>query len=221
MKNILLVEDDKSIAYSLKEALEKRNYHVFLANLKSEALQQLNPYIDLIILDIQLPDGNGIELCQEIRQNNQTPILFLSCLNTEETIVKGLNAGGDDYICKPFGIKELCARIECVLRRIPDKEGIYYLNDLIIDTRQHRVLKNNNELELSLITYTLLISLIEGHGRVLTRDYLLTLIENATKHEIGDNTLTVHMKRLRKILGTYNNQSYIETLRGVGYRWRI
>lgn len=221
MKNILLVEDDESIAYPLKEALEKRDYRVFLAALKSEALQQLNDYIDFIILDIQLPDGNGIELCQEIRQESQTPILFLSCLNNEETIVKGLNAGGDDYICKPFGIKELCARIECVLRRIPDKEGIYYIKDLIVDTKQHAVYKNHQKLELSLITYILLISLIESHGRVLTRDYLLTLIENVTKHEIENNTLTVHMKRLRKMLGTYQQQSYIETLRGVGYRWRV
>lgn len=221
MKNILLVEDDESIAYSLKEALEKRKYNVLLATLKKEALQQLNSYVDLIILDIQLPDGNGIELCKEIRTESQTPILFLSCLNNEEIIVKGLNAGGDDYICKPFGIKELCARIECVLRRIPDKEGIYYIKDLIVDTNQYRVYKNNRELELSFITYILLIALIESHGRVLTRDYLLTLIEDATKHEIGDNTLTVHMKRLRQSLGIYNNQSYIETLRGVGYRWKV
>lgn len=221
MKNILLIEDDESIAIPLKDALEKRDYHVLLAASKAQARKQLSSYIDIIILDIQLPDGNGIEYCKEIRLENQMPILFLSCLNNEETIVRGLNAGGDDYICKPFGIKELCARIECILRRIPDKEGIYYLKDLIIDTKQHRVYKNNVELELSFITYILLISLVESHGRVLTRDYLLTLIEDATKHEIENNTLTVHMKRLRKILGTYNHQSYIETLRGVGYRWKI
>lgn len=221
MKNILLIEDDESIAIPLKDALEKSDYHVLLAASKAQARKQLSSYIDIIILDIQLPDGNGIEYCKEIRLENQMPILFLSCLNNEETIVRGLNAGGDDYICKPFGIKELCARIECILRRIPDKEGIYYLKDLIIDTKQHRVYKNNVELELSFITYILLISLVESHGRVLTRDYLLTLIEDATKHEIENNTLTVHMKRLRKILGTYNHQSYIETLRGVGYRWKI
>lgn len=221
MKNILLVEDDRSIAYSLKEALENRHYYVQLAFNKQQAIEVFHPYIDLIILDIQLPDGNGIDFCREIRMQYATPILFLSCLNNEETIVKGLNAGGDDYICKPFGIRELCARIECILRRIPDKEGIYYIKDLIIDKKQRKVLKNHEELELSLITFVLLESLIESHGRVLTRDYLLMLIEDTTKHEIEDNTLTVHMKRLRKALGTYENQTYIETLRGVGYRWKI
>lgn len=221
MKNILLIEDDTNIANSLKEVLEKKDYRVQLAFQIQEATKLFNQYIDLIILDIQLPDGNGIDFCRQVRKQTTTPILFLSCLNNEETIVKGLNAGGDDYICKPFGIQELLARIQCILRRIPDKEGIYYIKDLIIDTTQKRVYKNHQELELSFITFVLLESLIESHGRVLTRDYLLMLIEDTTKHEIEDNTLTVHMKRLRKALGTYENQTYIETLRGVGYRWKI
>lgn len=221
MKRILLVEDDLSIATSLKEALENRNYEIKIACDMKQSKEVFHQYIDLIILDIQLPDGSGIDLCKQIRKQYTTPILFLSCLNSEETIVKGLNAGGDDYICKPFGIHELCARIECILRRIPDKKGIYYVKDLIIDTNQKRVYKNHEELELSVMTYVLLEALIESHGRVLTRDYLLMLIEDTTKHDIEDNTLTVHMKRLRKVLGTYNQQTYIETLRGVGYRWKV
>lgn len=221
MKNILLIEDDTNIANPLKEVLEKKDYRVQLAFQIQEATKLLNQYIDLIILDIQLPDGDGIDFCRQIRKQTTTPILFLSCLNNEETIVKGLNAGGDDYICKPFGIQELLARIQCILRRIPDKEGIYYIKDLMIDTTQKRVYKNHVELEFSMMTYVLLEALIESHGRVLTRDYLLMLIEDTTKHDIEDNTLTVHMKRLRKVLGTYDNQTYIETLRGVGYRWKV
>lgn len=103
MKNILLIEDDTNIANSLKEVLEKKDYRVQLAFQIQEATKLLNQYIDLIILDIQLPDGDGIDFCRQIRKQTTTPILFLSCLNNEETIVKGLNAGGDDYICKPFG----------------------------------------------------------------------------------------------------------------------
>lgn len=176
---------------------------------------------DLILLDIQLPDGNGISLCKEIKEKYEVPIIFLSCLSDEETIVRGLNEGGDDYVCKPFGIKELCARIECNLRKVTKQQGVYYIDDLIIDTLKHKVFKDNKELELSTITFALLVALVEGHGRVLTRDYLLMLIEDITGHVVEDNTLTAHLKRLRKTLGEYQNRKYIETLRGVGYRWKI
>ena len=221
MKKILIVEDDESIADSLKEMLENRDYIVEVSYSKKETLEKLNEYIDLILLDIQLTDGNGISLCKEIKEKYEMPIIFLSCLNDEETIVKGLNEGGDNYVCKPFGIKELCARIECALRKVIKQQGIYYIDDLIIDTLKHKVFKENQELELSAITFTLLVALVEGHGRVLTRDYLLMMIEEITGHVVEDYTLTVHLKRLRKTLGEYQNQKYIETLRGVGYRWKI
>ena len=132
MKKILILEDDESIADSLKEMLENRDYIVEVSYSKKETLEKLNEYIDLILLDIQLPDGNGIDLCKEIKEKYEMPIIFLSCLNDEETIVKGLNEGGDDYVCKPFGIKELCARIECALRKVIKQQGIYYIDDLII-----------------------------------------------------------------------------------------
>ena len=122
MKKILIVEDDESIADSLKEMLENRDYIVEVSYSKKETLEKLNEYIDLILLDIQLPDGNGISLCKEIKEKYEMPIIFLSCLNDEETIVRGLNEGGDDYVCKPFGIKELCARIECNLRKVTKQQ---------------------------------------------------------------------------------------------------
>ena len=171
MKKILIVEDDESIADSLKEMLENRDYIVEVSYSKKETLEKLNEYIDIILLDIQLPDGNGISLCKEIKEKYEVPIIFLSCLNDEETIVRGLNEGGDDYVCKPFGIKELCARIECNLRKVTKQQGVYYIDDLIIDTLKHKVFKDNKELELSTITFALLMALVEGHGRVLTRDY--------------------------------------------------
>ena len=216
-----IVEDDESIADSLKEMLEHKDYIVEVSYSKKETLEKLNEYIDLILLDIQLPDGNGISLCKEIKEKYEVPIIFLSCLSDEETIVRGLNEGGDDYVCKPFGIKELCARIECNLRKVTKQQGVYYIDDLIIDTLKHKVFKDNKELELSTITFALLVALVEGHGRVLTRDYLLMLIEDITGHVVEDNTLTAHLKRLRQTLGEYQNRKYIETLRGVGYRWKI
>lgn len=153
MKKILIVEDDESIADSLKEMLENRDYIVEVSYSKKETLEKLNEYIDLILLDIQLPDGNGISLCKEIKEKYEVPIIFLSCLNDEETIVRGLNEGGDDYVCKPFGIKELCARIECNLRKVTKQQGVYYIDDLIIDTLKHKVFKDNKELELSTIIF--------------------------------------------------------------------
>lgn len=143
MKKILIVEDDQSIASSLKEMLEKKGYFIEIAESKKETLKKVNEYVDLILLDIQLPDGNGIDLCKEIKEKYEMPIIFLSCLNDEETIVRGLNEGGDDYVCKPFGIKELCARIECNLRKVTKQQGVYYIDDLIIDTLKHKVFQDN------------------------------------------------------------------------------
>lgn len=221
MNKILIVEDDNLIAQSLKEALEMKNYQIEIANNVKEAIKRINTSVDLIIMDIQLPDGNGITLCQQIRQDYQMPILFLTCRNDEDTLVEGLNVGGDDYVCKPFGIKELYARIQSLLRRVPMNQDIIHTGNLKIDTNTYQVYKDNELLDLSLITYHILLSLVEARGKVVTREHLLMLVEEKTKHFVEDNTLSVHVKRLRQKLGYYEDKPYIETLRGVGYRWNL
>lgn len=221
MYKILLVEDDVDIAYPLKEALELKKYLVEYAKNSKEAMQKMNASIDLIIMDIQLPDGNGIALCSKIRENYKTPLLFLTCKNDEETIVEGLNAGGDDYVCKPFGIKELYARINCLLRRISVNEHIIYTGDLRFDTKAFKIYRNDEELNISIIMYYILFTLVKARGKVITRNYLMSVIEQQTHHFVEDNTLSVHMRRIRNQLGKYNDQEYIETIRGVGYRWKI
>ncbi len=218
MKNILIVEDDEHIQKSLKEILEMKDYCVYQSYSQKEALHMIDEKMQLIILDIQLPDGNGIVLCQHIRQTFSMPILFLTCRNDEETIVEGLNAGGDDYVCKPFGIKELLARIEALLRRMPINEDIIYTADLKINTQSYQVYKQGKYVDLGLIPYYILVHLVQHQGIVVTRQQLLLMIEQLTGHELEDNTLSVHMKRLREKIGTYHG-SYIETIRGVGYRW--
>lgn len=219
MKKILIVEDDEYISHSLKDALEWKDYEVILASNVKETLKIIDPSIDLIIMDIQLPDGNGITLCQKIREKYNTPLLFLTCKNDEQTIVEGLMAGGDDYVIKPFGIEELYARIYSLLRRIPVNQNIIYTADIMINTLTFEVYKDNQLLEMSIVMYSILLCLIEAHGIVVTRDQLMDVIEKQTHHFVEDNTLSVHMKRLRNLLGTYHNKPYIETLRGVGYRW--
>lgn len=219
MRKILIVEDDYHIQSSLKEILELNHFQVIQSYLYQDALKLLKKDIDLVILDIQLPDGNGIDLCRMIRQTYQMPILFLTCRQDEETIVEGLNAGGDDYVVKPFGIKELNARIASLLRRISPLHEWISTADLMINTHEFQVYKNGELLDLGLVTYHILLCLINGHGTVITREHLLDLVEHQTHHFVENNTLSVHMKRLRSKLGDYQGQPYIETLRGVGYRW--
>ncbi|MFQ6791280.1 MAG: response regulator transcription factor [Thomasclavelia sp.] len=218
-KTILLIEDDKMILSSLTEALQLKNYTVFQSKSVKEAKAVLEKQeIVLIILDINLPDGNGITLCKELRAKYSIPIIFLTAYNDEETIVAGLNAGGDDYICKPFSIKELYARINCILRRISD-DKIIISGDLQIDLLNYKVYKNNQEIILSAIGYQILFLLVSAKGRVITRNQLLDFIESKTGNFIEDNTLSVHIKRLREKLGVYQGKAYIETIRGIGYRW--
>jgi len=220
MQKILIVEDDISICISLKDALELKNYDVIMAHTVQQTLEMIDSSIDLIIMDIQLPDGNGILLCQKIREHYQMPLLFLTCQNNEETIVEGLTAGGDDYVCKPFGIKELYARIHSLLRRIPVNQDIIYTADLKINTKTYQVYKNHELLDLSIVTYYILLCLVQAHGNVVTREQLMDVVEKQTHHFIEDNTLSVHMKRIRQKLGVFHQETYIETLRGVGYRWK-
>jgi DNA-binding response OmpR family regulator len=215
---LLVVEDDIEIQETLKLYLIKKGYDVKQAYTCQQALLQLD--VDLIIIDIQLPDGNGISLCQKIRQTSSVPIIFLTALTNEKTIVEALNKGGDDYVKKPFHMSELLARIECISRRII-KPSTIKTNDLLIDMNNYKVYKQNKEIELTAIGYEILFLLVKYQGTVITRERMIEFIEERTGNYIENNTVSVHMKRIREKLGTYNNQSYIETVRGIGYRWKI
>ena len=217
---ILIVEDDIAIQETLKELLCMKGYQVQQAYHMKEALLLDKSHIDVMIIDIQLPDGNGITLCQQMRQQSQIPILFLTAKDDEQTIVEALNAGGDDYITKPFRANELLARLNCIMRRIEHNHDIIQTNDLSIDIRKYRVMKNNQEIVLSAIGYEILFLIVQNQGMVITRERMIEFIEEKTGNYIEDNTVSVHMKRLRKKLGQYQQQEYIETVRGIGYRWK-
>lgn len=217
---ILIVEDDIAIQETLKELLCMKGYQVQQAYHMKEALLLDKSHIDVMIIDIQLPDGNGITLCQQMRQQSQIPILFLTAKDDEQTIVEALNAGGDDYITKPFRANELLARLNCIMRRIEHNHDIIQTNDLSIDIRKYRVMKNNQEIVLSAIGYEILFLIVQNQGMVITRERMIEFIEEKTGNYIEDNTVSVHMKRLREKLGQYQPQEYIETVRGIGYRWK-
>lgn len=219
MKTILLVEDDLSLAKSLTEALKIKQYEVIVAHCYRDAFIHIQQStIHLVILDIQLPDGNGIQLCKDMRKISQVPILFLTASDSEEKIIEGLNSGGDDYMTKPFRIKELYARINALLRRIIYENQRMKLGDCIIDIERREIIKDQCPLILSPIDFEILKELLLSKNRILTREQLLQIIEKDGQYDVEDNTLTVHIKRLRGKLGTYHGVSYIDTVRGIGYR---
>ena len=215
--NILLIEDDDVLRQSLKETLEIKQYQVICAENKKQGKQLFNETIQLVIIDIGLPDGNGIDLCKEIRQTSDVPILFLTANDNEDMLVAGLESGGDDYMTKPFRVKELYARINSLFRRSQSLD-IVQIGDLFISLSRYEIKKNNQIIHLSSIDYEIFFMLVRHKNQVLTRNQLLEAIEKNGQYFVEDNTLSAHIKRIREKLGMYNNHSYIETLRGIGYR---
>lgn len=213
---IILLEDDLQLQDSLQMALALKDYDVTCIESVKQAKQINYEIYDLAILDIQLPDGNGIDVCRYIRQKHNLPIIFLTANDLENTIVEGLNAGGDDYITKPFSLNVLYARIEAVTRR---NNKVVKIGELKIDVNNYQIYKNSELLNFTAIEYEIIFSFIKHKGQILTRNQLLDCIERHTGNIVENNTLTVHMKRIRDKLGTYQGHEYIETVRGIGYRF--
>jgi DNA-binding response OmpR family regulator len=219
MSKILVVEDELFLQKKLRELLEKYGYQVLTASGVSEALYhvQNSPAIDLFLLDVWLPDGDGFELCSRIRRRSMKPILFLTACGDEESVVRGLNIGGDDYIAKPFRTGELISRIQANLRRQTVFRGVKIRKsgEIRLDQAQGRVYKDEEELELGSAEYHLLLILMENAGRIVKREQLLEKLWDDSGKYVEDNTLSVSMSRLRRKIGG----AYIETIRGFGYRF--
>ncbi|WP_195986548.1 response regulator transcription factor [Clostridium sp. D53t1_180928_C8] len=226
MKNILLVEDDRAVALAVIYSLKKEGFMVDHAmNLKT-ARTMINDNIDIILLDLMLPDGDGYELCSEIRENgNEVPIIFMTACDEESNIVTGLDLGADDYVTKPVKIRELTSRINAVLRRkgnlIKDtNKEVMTSEGIEINNGAHIVRKNGEELSLTLNEFKLLKILMENAPNVLTRNIILEKLWDIDGNFIDDNALSVYMKRLReKIENDSKNPTLIITVRGVGYKW--
>ncbi|NLK94393.1 MAG: response regulator transcription factor [Clostridiales bacterium] len=222
--NILLVEDDKTLAMGIEYSLKNEGFTVYGALNLKEAREKLNQEkIDLILLDVTLPDGNGYEFCKEVRTNNSVPIIFLTACDEEVNIVLGLDMGADDYLTKPVRVRELIARINAVYRRKQTDSDDNNTNKLIfkeitIYPMKFEVYKKGEKLQLTAVEYKLLMLLVENVGNVLTRKQLLERIWDIEGDFIEEKTLTVYIKRLREKLGD-NNNNYIETVRGIGYKW--
>jgi DNA-binding response OmpR family regulator len=225
MLSILFVEDDDTIAMGVEYSLKQDGFQVSLAHRLDEArdLLKRQPF-DLVLLDLGLPDGSGYELCKEIRAAGDTPIIILSARDEEASIVLGLDLGADDYITKPFRLRELISRMKAVLRRgatgaIEVDERTLACGDVTVFTQQAKVYKNGREVLLTALEYRLLLTLILNQGRVLTRNQILGSIWDVDEDFVNDNTLTVYIKRLReKLEDDPQNPALIKTVRGLGYK---
>lgn len=218
---ILVVEDDRVIATGLEYSLQQEGYDVKNAYSYKEAKEQIdNVMFDLYLLDITLPDGNGYDLCKEIKKKKDTPVIFLTALEDEVNVVMGLDFGADDYIIKPFRIREMMSRIRSVFRRYhkENEDNVVYVADIEINLREKRIYKNNVEIILTAMEYRLLLQLLNHRGQVLTRNQLLEGIWDVSGDFVNDNTLTVYIKRLReKLEDDMCNPVIIKTIRGIGY----
>ena len=219
MTRILLVEDDFAIVHSLQEYLNLEGFASDHASGQKEAEELLKTkQYQLLLLDVSLKDGDGFAVCN-MAQKIQLPVIFLSASSDEETVVRGLNIGADDYITKPFRPKELLSRIKNALRRHAGHQTIILLDDIQVDTEKAIVKKKDTIINLSALEYKLLTLFIDHRGKLLTRDQLLDEIWNIAGDFVNDNTVTVYIKRLReKIENDPTNPKIIKTVRGLGYR---
>lgn len=218
---ILVVEDDRVIATGLEYSLQQEGYEVKNAYMYKAARECIDKErFDLYLLDITLPDGNGYDLCKEIKKQKDTPVIFLTALEDEVNVVMGLDFGADDYIVKPFRIRELMSRIRSVLRRYhrENDDNIINVGDIEIHIRENRIYRNKVEIILTAMEYRLLLQLVNHRGQVLTRNQLLEGIWDISGDFVNDNTLTVYIKRLReKLEDDMSNPVIIKTIRGIGY----
>ncbi len=219
--DIFLLEDDEAIGIGLTYSLENEGYNVTLAKSVKEAEKIIDEMeFSLYILDLTLPDGSGYDVCKRIKAKGDLPVIFLTAYDDEVNVIMGFELGADDYISKPFRVKELMLRIKSVMRRYSNEtsDGIIKINNLKINTNEAKVYKNNEEIVLTAMEYRLLLILLSNRGKVLSRTALLENIWDVAGDFVEDNTLTVYIKRLRdKIEEDPAKPEFIKTVRGLGY----
>lgn len=228
--SILLVEDDESLHRGIQFTLQQEGYRTAGARTLSEAraAMQEGPPFDLMLLDVQLPDGNGFDFCAEIRSHSRIPIIFLTASDQEIDIVRGLDLGGDDYITKPFRLREFLSRVQAVLRRQAPASPVFggsgggttHAGGIKLYAEEMRVEKQGRDVPLSLTEFRLLALFLAHPKAVLSRDQLIRHVWPDGVDILDENTVAVNIRRLReKIEDDPQRPQLIQTVRGAGYRW--
>lgn len=208
---ILLVEDDEMISKATRYLLMQHDYEVDIAKTIQEAREKINNNYALVILDVMLPDGSGLDFLKEY---NFIPMLVLSAVALEDDVVKAIDMGAFDYIIKPFRSKELLSRINSIIKRTKMIKKIEYEN-LVIDLESARVFSFSKEVSLTSLEMKILFMLLENKNKIMTREVIINKIWDMSGKFVNDNTLTVYIKRIREKL---QNESFIKTIKGIGYR---
>lgn len=220
MITILVIEDDKILNKGVTFALKKEGYNVFSAYTKEEGKNLiLNKEIDFLLLDINLPDGSGLQLCDDIRDSVSFPIVFFTANDTEEDMVKGFESGCDDYLAKPFSLEILKHKINAILRRqSAETKDIFEYEGLKVDFNRKSVFERKNEINLTSTEYKLLELLVRNKGKVMTKEILLEKLWDVKGNFVDENTLSVNIRRIRKKIEIdTKNPRYIITVFGIGY----
>lgn len=210
---ILLVEDNKSMIKGLEYAFAQNGYSCEYCLSLDEAVRKAPFNYDVAVLDIMLPDGNGFDLFKKIRRYSDLPVIFLTAVDDEDSVVNGLELGADDYITKPFSTRELIARIKRVANK-NSKKNIITVSGVTLDLDKSAVFENGKQLELTALEYKLLSLLMQNVGKVVTRELIFEKIWDVSGNFVNDNTLTVYIKRIRKKL----DADIIKTVKGMGYQ---
>ena len=223
-QKILLIEDEPDIRKTLEYNLSREGFDVICASSLSEGKNYINTnQFSLILLDLMLPDGSGLDLCRELKTDSDkklTPIIILTAKDDEVDKVVGFELGADDYVTKPFSVRELILRVKAVLKRGNAKsenlEVQRQFGDLVIDVESHEVFVNKEHVVLTALEFKLLRQLVDRRGRVQSRDQLLSDVWGYSA-DVTTRTVDTHIKRLREKLGAMGK--YVQTIRGVGYKF--
>lgn len=218
---ILIIDDEEMILTMLKKCLEAENFLVYTADNAKKALELMSVAPDIILLDINMPEMDGLELCQFVREHISCPIIFLTARVSEQDVIQGLSVGGDDYITKPFRVDELLARILAHLRREGRKNNVDNLKfdeELIIDYNSRMVFLGERQLDFSNKEFEIVRLLSQNAGMVFDRE---TIYEKLWGYDGEGDSIVVkeHIRKIRNKLANYIEKNYIETVWGVGYRW--
>ncbi len=219
--DILLVEDDDSLARAISLKLSHENYHLHTAETISEAENLIAERdMSLVICDVNLPDGNGLDFCHEVRKKSDVMFLFLTALDNESDIISGYGAGADDYITKPFSMSVLVSKINAVMKRCSSGNTMMVSGDIAYLPEENRSRKNGEYLSLTANEQRLLAYFMQNPMRILSKNQLLEALWDIDGCFVDDNTLAVNIRRLReKIEDDPSKPQYIKNVRGLGYIW--